>query len=153
MRVQSISASLLIGAYAVAALPAPLHADRTRSGGFVTLTPAMEPPALIPHPHTVRAWPLQGSIEHAQNAAMRLRGGSEDTSSVGADQHRHAVLAEQMGFGSHAFVLPLLYSLLAGLSTGIGGLLCLLLGGNASLEVPVQILKSRRDGDFIQRGY
>jgi hypothetical protein len=133
-----VSASLLIGAYAVAALPAPLHADRTRSGAFAALKPSMAAPALIPHPHTVGAWPLEG-LEHAQNAAMRLRGGSEDlaTSSVGVDQHRHAVLAEQMGFGSHAFVLPLLYSLLAGLSTGIGGLLCLLLGGNTALEVPV----------------
>ena len=32
------------------------------------------------------------------------------------------------GLGDHAYVLPLLYSLLAGLSTGIGGLLCLLVG-------------------------
>ena len=31
----------------------------------------------------------------------------------------------QMGFGSHPYVLPLVYSLLAGLSTGLGGLLIL----------------------------
>ena len=55
----------------------------------------------------------------------------------GADRHKHAVLAQQLGLGDHAFVLPLLYSLLAGLSTGIGGLFCLLLRGNASLQVPV----------------
>ena len=34
--------------------------------------------------------------------------------------------ATTTGLGDHAYVLPLLYSLLAGLSTGIGGLLCLL---------------------------
>jgi len=70
---------------------------------------------------------------------MRLRGGGEKaaTSAAGGDQHRHAVLAEQMGLGSHAYVLPLVYSMLAGLSTGIGGLFCLLLRGNPASEVPV----------------
>lgn len=56
---------------------------------------------------------------------------------LAADRHHHAVLAEQMGLGAHAWLLPLLYSLLAGLSTGIGGMLCLLLQGNQALEVPV----------------
>jgi len=61
-------------------------------------------------------------------------------SSVGAsstDRHHHALLAMQFGFGDHAFVLPLLYSMLAGLSTGIGGLLCLLIRKNTTMEVAV----------------
>jgi len=56
---------------------------------------------------------------------------------LSADRHHHAVLVHQLGLGSHEFVLPLLYSLLAGLSTGIGGLLCLLLRGNAAMEEPL----------------
>ena len=52
-------------------------------------------------------------------------------------QHWHSVLAARMGFGSSAYVLPLIYSLLAGLSTGIGGFLCLPILGSATAEVPV----------------
>ena len=51
--------------------------------------------------------------------------------------HHHAALAARFGFGSHAYVLPIIYSLLAGLSTGIGGLLCLLLRGNTAMELPL----------------
>jgi zinc transporter ZupT len=54
-----------------------------------------------------------------------------------AAQHWHSALAERMGFGSSAYVLPLIYSLLAGLSTGIGGFLCLPILGSATAEVPV----------------
>eukprot|EP00960_Hanusia_phi_P039531 753926-Hanusia_phi.AAC.2 len=59
---------------------------------------------------------------------------------VGDDlRHQHAVLAEQMGFGNHAFVLPLIYSSLAGLSTGIGGMFVLCVRGNALVEVSVRL--------------
>eukprot|EP00802_Teleaulax_amphioxeia_P012525 Tamp_12568.p1 GENE.Tamp_12568~~Tamp_12568.p1 ORF type:complete len:309 (-),score=74.59 Tamp_12568:872-1771(-) len=72
---------------------------------------------------------------------MRLKGGGQDGAGAspvgGGDQHRHAKLAEQLGLGSHAYVLPLVYSMLAGLSTGIGGLLCLPIRGNAAMEVPL----------------
>ena len=59
-------------------------------------------------------------------------------------RHQHAVLAEQMGFGNHAFVLPLIYSSLAGLSTGIGGLFVLCVRGNALVEVSVRRLRTKK---------
>jgi len=49
----------------------------------------------------------------------------------------HKQLAEQMGFGNHEFVLPLLYSLLAGLSTGIGGLFVFCLRRSSKVELGV----------------
>ena len=94
---------------------------------------ASSAPSLVPRADIVGEWPFQ-------HAALRLRGGeggSAGTSAVGGDQHHHAVLAQQLGLGSHAYVLPLLYSMLAGLSTGIGGLLCLLIRKNATMEVAV----------------
>jgi ZIP family zinc transporter len=137
MRRCGISAlGLLVGACSVAALPAALQAEPTRAlaGPSPAVMASSPAPLLLPGPHAVGEWPLEGST-----AAMRLRGGGEgSTSSIGGnEQHRHAVLAEQMGLGSHAYVLPLLYSMLAGLSTGVGGLLCLLMRGNAAMEVPV----------------
>jgi len=110
-----LTASLLVGAYSAAALP------------------AMSAGNLIPRAHLVTVRPLGDAT-----TAMRLRGGGSDkAAAAGGDQHRHAALAEQMGLGSHPYVLPLVYSMLAGLSTGIGGLLCLLLRGNPASEVPV----------------
>jgi len=110
-----LSASLVVGAYSAAALPAML------AGNFIHRA----------HLFTVR---LLGDA----TTAMRLRGGGSDkAASAGGDQHRHAVLAEQMGLVSHPYVLPLVYSMLAGLSPGISGLLCLLLRGNPASEVPV----------------
>ena len=53
------------------------------------------------------------------------------------DRHDHAQLASRLGLGDHAYVLPLVYSLLAGLSTGIGGMLCLLLRGSTAMELPL----------------
>ena len=53
------------------------------------------------------------------------------------DENCHFALAVRMGLGSHAYVLPLVYSLLAGLSTGIGGLLCLPVQGSVSMELPM----------------
>ena len=90
-------------------------------------------------PRLARVHPASKVQIQGNAAAMRLKGGSPETSAAGAggDQHRHAVLAQQLGLGSHAYVLPLLYSMLAGLSTGIGGLLCLLMRGNEAMEVPV----------------
>jgi len=72
--------------------------------------------------------------------ATHKNGVCDAASSDGAnstDIHHHALLAMQFGLGDHAFVLPLLYSMLAGLSTGIGGLLCLLIRKNATMEVAV----------------
>mmetsp|Transcript_25402 Transcript_25402/g.39834 ORF Transcript_25402/g.39834 Transcript_25402/m.39834 type:complete len:277 (+) Transcript_25402:123-953(+) len=54
-----------------------------------------------------------------------------------AELHHHQVLAEQMGLGSHSYTLPLIYSLLAGLSTGIGGLFVLCMRRNPVMELGV----------------
>jgi len=83
-------------------------------------------------------WSLLGD---KNSTCSGIKGGLSDTTQLygsAVDQrHHHAVLAQQLGLGSHAYVLPLLYSMLAGLSTGIGGLLCLLMRGNEAMEVPV----------------
>ena len=131
----SISALLLASVYSVEALPAVFPEGTGWASTSQVLRPAMTSPLLVPRSHPVGAWPLEGTP-----AALRLKGGGDEATTSaagGGDQHRHAVLAQQLGLGSHEYVLPLLYSLLAGLSTGIGGLLCLLLRGNATMEVPV----------------
>ena len=106
--------ALLVGACTAAALPAGMQIDLPQLSSMRAGSAR-----LVPRAHPVAGLPL----ELETTAALRLKGG-------GGDQHRHAVLAEQLGFGNHAYVLPLLYSLLAGLSTGIGGLLCLPIRGN-----------------------
>ena len=130
--------TLLVGAYSAAALPAGAQMDPARLRG-PSVRAALAPVAsvgLVPQAHKVASWPLEGA-----GAAMRLKGGGQDGAGAspvgGGDQHRHAKLAEQLGLGSHAYVLPLVYSMLAGLSTGIGGLLCLPIRGNAAMEVPL----------------
>lgn len=124
------AASLLLGAYSAAALPGmTLQAEASRSPTNHVLKPALlSGPVPLSRTRVAAQWPVD-----RETLALRLKGGRAD----GEDQHRHAVLAQQMGLGDHAYVLPLLYSMLAGLSTGIGGLLCLLLRGNAAMEVPV----------------
>ena len=113
--------ALLVGACTAAAIPAGMQIDPPQLPSMRALAGSAR---LVPRAHPVAGWPL----ELETTAALRLRGG-------GGDQHRHAVLAEQLGFGSHAYVLPLLYSMLAGLSTGIGGLLCLPIRGKALSQV------------------
>ena len=115
--------ALLVGACTAAALPAGMQIDPPQLSSMRALAPAGSA-RLVPRAHPVAGWPL----ELETTAALRLKGG-------GGDQHRHAVLAEQLGFGSHAYVLPLLYSMLAGLSTGIGGLLCLPIRGTTLSQV------------------
>jgi hypothetical protein len=120
-RMRSLCA-LLVGACTAAAIPAGMQIDPPQLPSMRALAPAGSA-RLLPRAHPVAGWPL----ELETTAALRLKGGG--------DQHRHAVLAEQLGFGSHAYVLPLLYSMLAGLSTGIGGLLCLPIRGTTLSKV------------------
>ncbi len=68
----------------------------------------------------------------------------EQLSVVPADNaESHRQLAEQMGLGTHEFVLPLVYSLLAGLSTGIGGLFVFTLR-NASPKIEMGVSLAQR---------
>jgi len=75
------------------------------------------------------------ATEHCVSTAQGVCVAQDTVDAVA--RHHHAELASWLGLGDHAYVLPLLYSLLAGLSTGIGGLLCLLLRGNGALELPL----------------